>query len=76
MAFFAVSNTSFMKNRETSISRPPSKMGQGRQPFGGLELAKMQGGLLLCSKKFIESIKAAKAAKIFCSLQRTSFLVV
>jgi len=73
MAFFAAPNTSFVKNRETSISRPPSKMGQGRQPLGGLEMAKMHGGLLLCSKKFIEKVKAAKTAKFFRSHQRTSF---
>ena len=47
-------------------------MGQGRQPFGGLETAKMQGGLLLCSKKFVEEVKAAKTAKFFGALQRTA----
>ena len=53
-------------------SRPPSKMGQGRQPFGGLEMAKMQGSLLLRSKKFVEIVKAAKTAKFFGALQGTA----
>jgi len=47
-------------------------MGQGRQPFGGLETAKMQGCLLLCSKKVVEKVKAAKTAKFFGALQGTA----
>ena len=51
-------------------------MGQGRQPFGGLEMAKREVGLLLCSKKFAEKVKAAKTAKFFGALQRTSIFMV
>ena len=51
-------------------------MRQGRQPFGGLETAKMKGGLLLYSKKFVEKVKAAKTAKFFGALQRTSIFMV
>ena len=47
-------------------------MGQGRQPFGGLETAKMHGCLLLSSKKFVEKVKAAKTAKFFGALQGTA----
>jgi len=47
-------------------------MGQGRQPFGGLEMVKMQCGLLLCSKKFVGKVKAAKTAKFFGALQGTA----
>ena len=48
-------------------------MGQGRQPLGGLEIAKKEVGLLLCSKKFVEKVKAAKTAKFFGALRETSF---
>ena len=51
-------------------------MRQGRQPFGGLEMAKREVGLLLCSKKFAEKVKAAKTAKFFGVLQRTSIFMV
>ena len=51
-------------------------MGQDRQPFGGLEMAKREVGLLLCSKKFVEKVKAAKTAKFFGALQRTAFFMI
>ena len=51
-------------------------MGQGRQPFGGLETAKLEISLLLCSKKVVEKLKAAKTAKFFGVLQSTAFFMI
>ena len=51
-------------------------MGQDRQPFGGLETAKMEISLLLSSKKVVEKLKVAKTAKFFGALQRTAFFMI
>ena len=48
-------------------------MRQGRQFFGGLETAKIEISLLLCSKKFVKKVKAAKTAKFFGALREASF---